>query len=1000
MIGTEICPLIALGSLFGMIRLTLASRLQKLPQNPLRGYDIENFIPKQTQRIRSLMTSIEAFQKELEYHIEGELRFDPMSRHIYSVDASIYEVEPIGCILPKRRQDVINTILIAGKHGLTVTARGAGTGIAGGCIGPGVILDTSRHMKQIREIDYKEEWALCEPGVIQDQLNEALFDQGYRLGPDTSTGNRATLGGMVGNNAAGARSLYYGKTVDAVLGVELVLSDGEVLWFEEIDHETAMKKCAQDDSEGRIYRQLLDIKDKYRKEIKERYPKIHRRASGYNLDSLIQSDSINLAKLITGSEGTLGVITRIKIAITKSPVATALVVLSFEDVFEGLRNIDSILALTPMAVELIDRQVIKMGRLSPTMRGKLDWMEGDPNGLLVVEVEGENEEELNHKIAQVKGIGLGYSQDAITDPTQIANVWALRKAGLGLLMGRRSHAKAVAFIEDFAMPPNQLASFIEKLYAKVEGDGKQLGMYGHAGPGCIHIRPFVDMRKEEDLQWMQTLMEEMTDLVVEHGGTLSGEHGDGYLRSWLGERLYGPTIMQAFKDIKTTFDPNGMMNPGKIIPSQDFRENLRMHPGIEQQSIETVMSFKHEGGFEFAVEMCNGNAACRKKEGVMCPSFQASGDERHTTRARAQVLRAAVNGRMPLDDLTSQGVYDVLDLCIECKGCKSECPSQVDMAKMKSEFLHLYHSKHGTPLRTKIFANLPSLNRFISPFARATNWINGTEAAKWVFGKVGITTKRSLPTYARKTFSKWIQNSFEPIDSSKQVVLFNDTFTEYHEPQVGQSAAYLLTQLGYHVIVPPYACCGRTLISKGLLTQAQRKASKLINTLYPYAREGLPIVGLEPSCILTLRDEMPDLVTSAKMRVIVDMCQTLDEFLAKNLPLPIPEVKQSIFVHGHCHQKALVGMDPTLSVLKSIPGTEVKLIDSGCCGMAGAFGYEEEHYDFSMKIGEDRLFPAVRKATKETRLCASGFSCRSQIEHGTGHKAYHLAEILADNLPI
>ncbi len=945
-------------------------------------------------------TDPEKLRKELEYHVEGDLRFDEMSRHLYAVDASIYEVEPLGCIVPKRRQDIINTILIAKKHGLTITARGAGTGIAGGSIGPGLIFDMSKYLNRIREVNYEEEWVICEPGVVQDQLNDALYEQGYRLGPDTSTGNRATVGGMVGNNAAGARSLHYGKTVDAVLAVELILSDGEVLWFESCNKETLQKKCTQDDAEGRIYRRVLKIKEEYAEEIEARFPNIHRRASGYNLDHLIGDEPLNIAKLICGSEGSLGVMSRVKLAITKRANFSALVLFSFDDLLEGLEQIGTLLAFEPMAIELIDAQVIKLGKMSPSMRGKLDWLEGEPDGLLVVEVVAKDEEELDKKTAALQESGVGNGRVCMRDAESIANVWALRKAGLGLLMGRRSHAKAVAFVEDFALPPEKLASFIRILKEKVESAQKTMGMYGHAGPGCMHFRPFVDMRKEEELQWMEQLMIEMNDVVLDHGGVLSGEHGDGYLRSWLGERLFGKKIMAAFEEIKSAFDPEGMMNPGKVVPTQGFRENLRMHPGIKTRELESVMSFKHEGGFAFAAEMCNGNAACRKREGLMCPSFHASGDERHTTRARSQVLRAAINGKMEWDALTSAEAYDVMDLCIECKGCKTECPSQVDMAKMKAEFLHHYQKKHGISLRTRLFAHISTVNRFSSPVATLANSLGKTAIAKWALNKLGVTTKRELPSFAKQRFSRWFLKNYHPEDErEKHVVLFNDTFNEYNSPNVGISALKLLDYLGYEVLVPPYACCGRSLISKGLLPQAQKQAKKLIETLYPLAREGLRIVGLEPSCILTIRDELPDLVSEAKMRLIVDACCTLDEFLAEeDLLKKLPPFTKKVHLHGHCHQKALVGMQPTLKVLQKVPGADVHLIDSGCCGMAGSFGYESEHYDFSMKIGEDRLFPAIREAACDATICASGFSCRNQIQHGCGRKAKHLAEVLAEQL--
>ena len=954
-------------------------------------------------------------QHDLESHVEGDVRFDALTRRLYAVDASIYEIEPIGVILPKRRQDVINTILVAKKHGVPIIARGAATGIAGGCIGRGLVIDCSKHLTRIIEIDYEKEEALCEPGVVQDQLNAALAARGYRLGPDTSTGNRATLGGMIGNNAAGARSLKYGKTVDAVQSLELVLSDGEVLTFAEIEESEARVRAKQEDREGAIYRAVLKIRDEHGPAIQKAFPNIPRRASGYNLDELIKPGPLNLAKVIVGSEGSLGIATRIRVKIAKRPKETGLVVVHCMDLLEGMEALTKMLAFNPIAVELIDEEIIKMGRVSPSMRGRLGWMENEPAALFVVELESETEGELREKmalfIAAMQEAKVGYAWKELTVSREMDHVWALRKAGLGLLLSRRSYSKAIAFIEDLTVPPERLAAFMKEFQEYLHSIDKRAGIYGHAGSGCLHIRPYMNLSKQEDLDLMKRVMVEITDLVMRHGGSLSGEHGDGLIRSWLNKKLFGEEVYQAFEDLKAAFDEDGRMNPGKVVATQGLTENLRIDPSVKPVEVKTALSFKHEGGLAFAAEMCNGNAQCRKKKKTMCPSFQVTGDEKDTTRARAQALRAVLNGHWPLEELTGDALHDVLDLCLECKGCKKECPSQVDMAKMKAEVLYQRQEKLGYSLRTKIFGHVGRLSQYGCMAPRLANWAADTQLSKYLMEKVGITPERSLPPFTRERFSQWMKKKYVATGQSKRVVLFNDTFMEFNYPELGQSAVQVLNGLGYEVIVPNWTCCGRTYIGKGMLRQAKKLAERLVDQFYPLAREGLPIVGIEPSCLLTIKDELRDLVGGPKARQVVDAAMTIDEFLAQHIeggqwPLSMVEKPMSMKVHGHCHQKAIVGMAPTMKVLKQLPGCDVSLISSGCCGMAGSFGYESEHYDFSLKVGETQLLPAVRATPSSTVLVANGVSCRSQVAHMAERQAKHLVEVVADamteesNLPL
>jgi FAD/FMN-containing dehydrogenase/Fe-S oxidoreductase len=948
---------------------------------------------------------MEDLQKELKHAIKGDVHFDEITKKIYSIDASIYEVEPLGIVLPRIKSDLVNTIKIAAKYHVPVIARGAATGITGGCLGSGLIIDTSKYLNRILEINVKQGYVVCEPGVVQDDLNAALSPLGYRLGPDTSTGNRATLGGMLANNAAGARSLLYGKMVDHILAAEVLLAGGELITFSSIDQQACLEKLKENTPEGHIYREVLRLKETQGHEIEQRFPKIPRRVSGYNLDELIKPFPLNLSKLIAGSEGTLGIISEIKIAIVPKLTATALCVIHFDDMLEAMNSIQNILCFKPIALEMIDDQILTMGRQSSLMKNKLEWIYGTPRCIFAVEFQGNSVDEACTKAADFKNAmiqqRIGYAQVALTDNEKMQHVWDIRKAGLGLLLSKRNYSRAIAFIEDLSVPPSQLPSFMKKFLTYLKDKNKEAGIYGHAGSGCIHVRPYIDLRKKEDNILMHQMMLDISDMVLEHGGALSGEHGDGLVRSWLNKKMFGETIYQAFVDLKTAFDPHHLMNPGKIVDGPPLLESLRTDPLTTMTAIPTFLDFTNEGGFELAIDMCNGNGLCRKKESLMCPSFQVSNDEYDTTRARAQSLRNLIMQRLPSQELTSHEIYQVLDLCLECKGCKTECPSQVDMAKMKAEFLYHYQEKHGYSLRNKLFANVGSINYLLSCFPRFFNSMNTAWLSRKLLSWIGLTPRRTLPPLANEVFSKWYQRYSQPA-GAKSVVLFNDTFTEYHEPHIGQSAVKVLNALGYYVHVLPWSCCGRPMISKGFLKQARKKASHLVKLLYPFANQKIPILGLEPSCILTLKDDFLNLVDKSiheETRTVVEMSKTFDEFLADHLSKDSEAFKNkldfSVKFHGHCHQKALVGTRPTLQVLTNLSRLSVSEIDSGCCGMAGSFGYEKEHYTISLKIGELRLFPAVRAADNNTMIIANGFSCRSHIAHATDKRAYHLAEICA-----
>lgn len=949
-----------------------------------------------------------SFQEDLKCHLEGPVHFDAVTRRVYSVDASIFEVEPLAVAIPSSQDDLLKAIQIAYHHQVPITVRGAATGITGGCLGRGLILDVSKALNRILKIDVEKRYVICEPGVVQDDLNQKLAPYGLRLGPDTSTGNRATLGGMLANNAAGSRSLRFGKMVDAVQGVELALADGERLYFEELDEEEWTLKQRLPTIEGHLYREVEHIRKTYEHDIEAHFPRIPRRASGYNLDELLKPYPLNLAKLIAGSEGTLGIATQIKLAVVPKIRASGLCLLFFDDLLTAMRQVPHLLTYAPTALELIDNQIIELGRQSPSLRGQLDWLKTTPQALLIMELEGDNEsqvrERLYHVLSQLQQKQIGYMQVALLDPLQMAHMWALRKSGLGLLLSKRTYSRAIAFLEDISVAPEHLPDFMEAFCRYLASKGKKAGIYGHVGSGCMHVRPYINLQDPQEVALMRQMMKDVAQVLLKFGGALSGEHGDGWIRSWLNPTMFGEPLMQAFRELKHAFDPQNLLNPGKIVPlSQEFEE-MRSQAGETLKEIPTFLNFEPEGGLTLAADLCNGNGLCRKKEHVMCPSFQVTNEEFHSTRARAQTLRAIFHGRLPLESLTSQRVHDVMDLCISCKGCKTECPSQVDMAKMKAEFLYHYQEEHGYSLRTRLFGAIGYFNSWMSPLVSLVNAAQKQPFIRNLMDKwMGIAPQRPLPTLARERFSAWFKQWNQ--EAATPVVLFNDTFNEFNNPHIGQAAVHVLNACGYLALVPKWICCGRPYLSKGMLKQARGQAKQLIQHLMPYVQQGLPIIGLEPSCLLTLKDDYAGLFPTddpfyQMAQKLALACLTFDEFLARHaqdsrfLSLFQPR-ERSVHVHGHCHQKALVGMQPTITLLRAIPGFQVVEIASGCCGMAGSFGYESEHYTISMQMGELRLFPAVRPLPSDAWVVANGMSCRHQIMDGTEREALHLAEVLS-----
>jgi len=968
----------------------------------------------------------------LRERVRGEVRFDQFSRVLYSTDASIYQILPLGVVLPRDADDIAATLRLCAEEGTPVLPRGGGTSLAGQAIGRAVVLDCSRHMNRILEIDPDRRRARVEPGVVQDDLNAAAAQFGLRLGPDTATSNRATLGGMIGNNSCGARSIVYGKMVDHVEELRVLLAGGEEIRLGPLEDAALAGKRREPSREGRLYAAVLDTVEAGRDEIERRYPKLMRRVAGYNLPEMFLRP-FNLSRLIVGSEGTLGVATEATLRLVPRPLHTAVAVLHFRDLLESLDAVPLILSHGPSAVELIDRFVLEMTRAQLEYARRMTFVQGDPEALLVVEFSGDRQDEMLDRLAALEralaAAGTGHPFVRAADAAAQDNIWRVRKAGQGLLQGVKGDSKPITFVEDTAVSPERLAAFIRRFRTILEGHRVRAAFYAHASVGCLHVRPLINLKNAREIETMRAIAEAVGDLVIEFGGTMSGEHGDGLVRGWFLERFFGPEVYQAFRTIKAAFDPQGLMNPGKIVDAPPLVQDLRYGPAYRTLDVPTHFDWSRDGGFAGGVELCSGVGACRKTtEGTMCPSYMVTREEEHSTRGRATLLRAVLSGVLPAQELTGRRLYEALDLCIECKGCKAECPANVDMAKLKYEFLARYHQAHGVPLRARLFGGIHTLNRIGAALAPLSNWVAQSRPARWGLVRVaGVDRRRPLPRFARPTFDAWwrsrggsapgtirgVAASAETkpaADSRGRVVLFADTFLRFNYPEIGRDAVSVLEMLGYEVIVPEVVCCGRPMISKGLLAEARRHAEENVRRLLPYAVAGLPIVGCEPSCILTFRDEVPDLLPGEDTRSLAARTFLLDEFLQQHVrthgwPAPAwaapsgpgPETadgRRHVLFHGHCHQKAIIGTEPTVEVLRAA-GFSAQVVDSGCCGMAGSFGFEREHYDISLAMGERRLLPAVRAAPAGTTVVALGVSCRQQIAHGTGRRAYHLAELLA-----
>jgi FAD/FMN-containing dehydrogenase/Fe-S oxidoreductase len=965
-------------------------------------------------------------QTALSASIAGEVRFEVLDRALYSTDASVYQIVPLGVVIPKTVADVRATVAICARFGVPLTARGGGTSQAGQCIGPGVILDFSKYLHEILEINAGERWARVQPGCVLDDLNQAVKAAGLQFAPDISTANRATIGGMIANNSSGTHSVIHGKTIDHVLELTVLLADGSTIQARSVDSTELEKKFQQQDREGQCYRLIRQLAAEHADEIDRRFPKILRCVGGYNLDRFVPhaGSRLNLADLFVGSEGTLGIVLEAKLRLIELPRAKSLLVVQFADLLEALAATPAILAHQPAAVEVMDRVILDATRLNADAARLRDFLQGDPGAILVIEFYGETAADLPGRLAaleaDLRGRGSGFHHLRVIDTVAQARIWKLRTLALGLSMAEKGDAKALSFVEDTAVAPEHLRDYIAEFLKLIAGHGTTAGVYAHASVGCLHVRPVINLKSAQGVQRFEALAGDVADLVLKYGGALSGEHGDGLVRSPFQERMYGPTLYQAFRDIKRTFDPKNLLNPGKIVDAPPLTANLRYGPAYLTPDVPTTFDFSGDGGVARAAELCAGVGECRKKRGgTMCPSYQATREEQHSTRGRANALRLALTGQLDMAGLTDPAVLAALDLCLECKACKSECPTNVDMARLKAEALDQHHRQHGLPRRNWFFGHTAALGKWGCRLAPVSNWWAGCKLGRWLSEKaLGIDRRRVPPRFARRSFTSQVSVGLERAEDLPEVLLFPDCFVNFFEPELGLALSSLLGRSN-KVLIPggrlevavnlsgpsPFfglGCCGRPFISNGMLAQAVASAEYNVERLYPWAAEGKPIVGCEPSCILTIKDDYPALLRgelARKARVVVARCLTFEEFLSDHaVPLTFQPGPKRLLFQAHCHQASLVGAGSALRLLKRIPGAEVVDLDAGCCGMAGSFGYEKEHYEISRLVGEQRLFPAVRQADPATVIVAPGFSCRLQIEHFTGRHAVHPAVLLASLL--
>ena len=994
-----------------------------------------------------------AFETALRNAVRGEVSFDPVIRGIHATDASHYQVTPAGVVVPADEADCLAALRVAHEHRVPITPRGGATALSGQTFGAGVVIDVSKHLNQVVEIDAEAGWARVQPGVVRDHLNAQLKPLGLQFAPDPATSSRATVGGMIGNNSSGTRSIVYGKTIDHLIACRFALPDGTVIDAQTLDDEAWQAKAAGEgvasEREAELYRGVKQLVLQHQDEIKQLYPRVMRRVSGYNLDAFVDGAGYtgpigdyddthgeqkhrpwNLADLIAGSEGTLGFLLEAKVRLVPLPKATAVCVVHFDDELAALRSVPPINAHGPSAVELLDRPVMSEAKVNPATRDMATWVEGDPAAVLLTEFfadpESEDAEANVHEKAEafaaaMRDAGVGYAHPVMLDASSQRDVWETRKLGLGLISNVKGPVKGQAFVEDACVPVEVLGDYIEKLQNKCREVEIDSAMYAHASVGVIHFRPAVDLHRSDHRKKMQQIAEFAFQEVKNAGGIFAGEHGDGFVRGQFIPRFFGDELYQAFRQLKGLFDPHNLMNPGKIVDSPSMIDASLLRYGDKYRIAEVPSLFQyrdqapegHEGNyFRGAVEQCNGVGACRKLgSGTMCPSYMATRDEKDTTRGRANALRLAMSGQLTPGiegrdqaeadipgALASDGVHEVLDLCLSCKACKTECPNAVDMSRLKADALQMRHDERGVPLGYKLIGRMPDVAPLMrGPLAWIGKTLDKLPPYRVLFEKLtGIDRRRPLPPFASRHLKSLVNRRARQATNPGgrgRVVLFNDTYTNTMEPHLGVAALDLLEGCGYEVILADAGCCQRPRMSKGMVREAKSRGTKTLQNLDEFASQGLPILCLEPSCASSLRDDLPDLIDDAELgQRVASHIHMIDAFLADQ-GVELTTEHAEILLHGHCHQKALFGTSAIKQLFAEMPDTNCEEVDSGCCGMAGSFGYE--HHDLSEQIGEDRLFPAVRDAVKDGKtVVACGISCRHQLHDFLDVKAKHWVEVV------
>lgn len=954
----------------------------------------------------------------------GNIHTDKLHLSIYSTDASAYRMQPLAVAIPKTNNDIKLLIEFANKHNQTLIPRTAGTSLAGQCVGSGIVVDTSKHFTKILDFNKKERTIKVQPGVIRDELNNYLKPYGLFFGPNTSTSNRCMIGGMVGNNSSGTTSIQYGVTRDKVLAINTILSDGSEVVFKSHSNKELQEKIKGNNLESTIYKRLYEelSQEDVQKEIIKEFPKsnIHRRNNGYAIDMLLQTEAFsnskeqfNIAKLLCGSEGTLAFTTEITLQLDKLPPPKSIMVAAhFNSIQESMEAVVTAMKHNLYTCELMDKTILDCTKNNREQIKNRFFIEADPKAILMLEICTDSDEEssklADKLIEDLKDNNLGYAYPKLFND-DINKALNLRKAGLGLLGNIVGDDKAVPCIEDTAVEVKDLPSYISDFTKMMEEFGQEAVYYAHAGAGELHLRPILNLKKKEDIVLFREITSKTAKLVKKYGGSFSGEHGDGIVRAEFIPLMIGEKNYDLLKRIKQTFDPKNVFNKGKIVDAFPMDKNLRYETDRKEPEIDTLYDFSDSLGILRAAEKCNGSGDCRKKVsagGTMCPSYRATKNEKDTTRARANALREFLTNSEKKNKFNHKELHEVFDLCLSCKACASECPSNVDVATLKAEFSYQYYKANGIPFRTKLFAYNAKLSKLGSYTPRLTNLILNTKASKKI---MGISTKRSVPKLAKKTVYSWhSKNKHRLLNKENkfgELYLFIDEFTNLYDANIGIDAIELLTDLGYKVNIIKHDESGRSFISKGLLDQAKKKANKNINTFKSIITKKTPLIGIEPSAILTFRDEylrLADDKVAAKK--IASNTFTIDEFIKQEieknniLSQSFTTKKQTLKIHGHCHQKSLSSTEPTFKMLSIPKNYNVTIINSGCCGMAGSFGYEKEHYKTSMEVGENTLFPKIRNMNKDITVVASGTSCRHQIKDGTDRNAKHPVTILREAL--